>query len=503
MHKNQRRAVRLIAIILAALLAIGAIVSAVISIAYAEEPASGGTHKCTLTMEYLEEEQALRVSQRLVYINNADVALDRVLFYAAANLFRRQSALPYESEALLASFPAGYLPGGIDLYSVRANGNATDWGYQGENELYLRVACALEPGESCAFEFDYYLLLTENAAFLGLSEDDWRLSDFYLIPASLNESGTFILNSPLSFTRYIDAPAMDIEASIALPDRFLLSATGTESCTEGENHINHWTIRAENVRDFSLCFGRKYRKFSAETDSGVQLCLLTNVRGVTDSVLSTVSEAIAVCESWFGALPFSQLDIVQADCAAGALNHTGCLWIPEELLRAGGDGLAKALRFFVVRQYFGCSAYARPSADAWLSDSVCEYLSYLLIEEFDGHDAYLAALNAGVVNSLQLTIPGGLTVTSDAALFTAEEYEIVVKDRGAAVFHELYTAMGRDALIAGLRLFYQRRLETDVLTEMDLVDALDAASSKSWEKFLTDWVFNIGDYVNQSIDWLD
>ena len=38
---------------------------------------------------------------------------------------------------------------------------------------------------------------------------------------------------------------------------------------------------------------------------------------------------------------------------------------------------------------------------------------------------------------------------------------------------------------------------------MDLVDTLDEASSGSWEKFLTDWVYNVGDYVNQEIDWLD
>ena len=108
-----------------------------------------------------------------------------------------------------------------------------------------------------------------------------------------------------------------------------------------------------------------------------------------------------------------------------------------------------------------------------------------------------------MVPALQLTIPGGLVVTSDAALFTSSEYDIVVRDRGAAVFHELRTAMGREELIAGLRAFYALGRQTDVLTEMDLVRCLDEASGGSWEKFLTDWVFNVGDYVNQTIDWLD
>ena len=63
--------------------------------------------------------------------------------------------------------------------------------------------------------------------------------------------------------------------------------------------------------------------------------------------------------------------------------------------------------------------------------------------------------------------------------------------------------MGREELIDGLRAFYQLGLQTDVLTEMDLVRCLDETSGKSWERFLTDWVFNVGDYVDQTIDWLD
>lgn len=108
-----------------------------------------------------------------------------------------------------------------------------------------------------------------------------------------------------------------------------------------------------------------------------------------------------------------------------------------------------------------------------------------------------------MVDALQLTIPGGLNLTSDAALLSESEYQIIIRDRGAAVFHELRTAMGREELIAGLRLFYEAGLRVDALSEMDLVDALDRASGESWEAFLTDWAFNIGEYVNQSIDWLD
>ena len=100
-------------------------------------------------------------------------------------------------------------------------------------------------------------------------------------------------------------------------------------------------------------------------------------------------------------------------------------------------------------------------------------------------------------------MPGGLNVTSAANLFRRSEYRVVVLDRGAAVLHELRSAMGREDLLAGLRGFCEMGADREALGEYDFVAALDAASGGSWEAFLTDWLFNISDYANQSIDWLD
>ena len=502
-NRKQKRMVRMLAIILAVLLGAGAVISAILSLAYAEEAPAYEPNKCELTMEYLGEEQALRMSQRLVYTNASGKALDRVVFYAPANLFRRQDSLTYDATDLEKAFPAGYLPGGIDLVSVLADGESADYGFQGEDEALLRVACDLDPGESCTFIFNYYLLLTENASFLGISQNDWRLSGFYFSPASTDANGEFILNTPLFFTRYVDTPAMDLSASITLPEGCLIAATGAETGTSIDGNAVEWNIRADGIHDFSLVLSSKLRESTAEADTGVQLRCLTSVKGKADKVLSAARTAVETCEKLLGPLPFRQIDIVQADHGTGPLYHTACLWLPEEIIKKGGQALDLAVYTGIAQQYFGCSAWASPVSDAWLADSISEYMGYLILEATQGYESYISALNENIVSSLQLTIPGGLNVVSDAALFTAYEYDIVVRDRGAAVFHELYTAMGRENLAAGLRLFHEMGLEKDTLTEMDLVYALDEASGKSWEKFLTDWVFNIGDYVNQDISWLE
>lgn len=500
MRKKQQNMVRLIAIILAVLLAGSAIVSALLSFAYAEDALQEPRNQYNITMEYLGEEQALRVTQRLVYTNESSIHLDRVVFYAPANLFRRQSALMYEAEHINAVLPYGYLPAGIDLQSVQVNGTDTDWGFQGTNEIYLRAACDLDSGESCEFTFEYFLLLSANHAFLGISEKEWRLSGFYFSPAYVDEAyGEFILTTPTAFSRWIHTQAADYSVEILLPKSCVLASTGTETSAERDGAVL-WQMQAENVRDFSMVFG-EYKETTCTTASGIEIRCLGFSNKQAKEILNIAAEAIEACERWFGPFLLKEMDFAQVGYGMGTLNHSGCLWIDEDVLKSGT--IAHGIRSAVVQQYFGFSAYARVGADAWLSDSLSEYIAYLLLEESEGEGAYLKALNEKVVPSLQLTIPGGLNLTSDAALLSSSEHSIIILDRGAAVFHELRTAMGREELIAGLRCFYEKGLQADVLTEMDLVNALEESSGRSWEKFLTDWVFNIDEYVNQSIDWLD
>ena len=499
--KNRHRAVRVIAIILAVLLAGGMVVSALVSfIAGNGRAEEAARDQYAIEMEYIGDEQALRVSQRLVYTNRTPDALDAVVFYAAGNMFRRESALMYENDDLEAVFPYGYAPGGIDLRAVRFGGAEADWGYQGEDESCLRVACALAPGESGVFEFDFDLLLTACGAFIGVGETDVRLSAFYFIPGKYDPRyHEYVVKQPLPFTRWLESDAADYAVTLTLPEDYLAAGTG-EVVREG----GVWRFTASNVREVAYAFGMRYRETARVTASGVKLRALSNVRGGGKRTLDALERAVEQCERWFGPFPVAELTVAQSDYPLGALNFPGVIWLSADLLQPGNAGqLAMKLRFCAAQQVFGLSAYVEPSADAWLSDSVCAYISYLMLEDEKGRDAFLAAVNRDWVDALQLTIPGALSVTSDARLFNGYSYDVVVLRRGAVVLHELRTAMGLDALLAGLGGFRRMGASGATLTEMDFVAAMDAASGRSWEAFLTDWVFNVDEYVNQSIDWYE
>ncbi len=499
---RNKKLIRIVAIVLAILLAGGVVVGALVS-ALAEEPTEVGAmprDRYAISMEYLADEQALHITQRLIYINPSDEPLSAVVFYAAGNQFRREHALMYDNDDLEAVFFDGYAPAGIDLQSVTFNGEPTGFGFQDEEEIYLRVDCDLPARGQGAFEFDYYLLLMNCGAFQGASDTDVRLSAFYFAPGRYHDQyGEFAMKRPVAHTRWLDTAAADFDVALTLPEGWMPAGTG-ETVREGES----WRIQAENVRELALSFSKRWRVNERVTASGVTLRVLSNARSGSKRALDVAEAAVNLCESWFGSFPVTQLDIAQSDYPLGAMAFPSAVWLSSDLFEGKHAGeLAHRLRFAVAQQYFGLAAWVEPSADAWLSDSLCEYLSYLLLEADEGHDAFLKAVNRDWVSALQQTVPGGLRITSDASLFDGRTYDLVVLKRGAVVFHELREAMGLENLLAGLKNFYDMGADSHTLTEMELVEALNAADGGDWEAFLTDWVFNVGDYANQMIDWFE
>ena len=488
MNKRKKQLARILALLLAVLLVLGTIASIVFGHAHGEETAT--RDEIALELEFFEEEQALQIRQRLRYTNRTGKHLDRVEFSVYANMFRRVTALMYEADVWQDVFPAGNAPGGVEFSRILVDGQSADWGMMGEEELFLRVACDLADGQTCEFTFEYTLLLTQNAASLGVGAMGWRLRGFYIQPLKY-EYGEFVAPEPLQHANYVYADRADYALTVTLPERYLLAGPGEITSVDNGDGTRTWTLAADNIRELCLSVGMRWREYSAETASGTRLRLLANTRDA-QKTLDMALETLEVYENWFGPLD-GDVTIAQSDYALGTLSLPGILWANEAALSD-----AMALRGALARQFFGYGAYPMPTEDAWLADSVSAYAACLALKEAEGESAFLEYLNGEILPEAQYTLPGGVEVTSSAAILTAAEYESLILGRGALVLHETCAAMGEETFLAALRLFYQRGLAMDVVGEYDFVDALDDASGGDWEAFLTDWLFNVADYYVES-----
>lgn len=470
--------------------------------ASAEEAARDRYH---LDITILENEQAARIVQTCEYTNRTGSAQSGVLFCVYANVLRRQSAAPVEAEQMNDAFPAGYAPGGVDFIQIQVNGEPAEWGVQGEKELFLRVGCELEPGERARFEFEYYLLLPAYSGAMGVGDLGWRLTNFYPVAAVYDP---YLEDFPLNDYTMVNEPhfaeSADYTVRMELPETYDLAAPGEVTAVpDGEGRVAY-DVRAEGIRQLALIFSRKMTERAAILDSGVKLRVLANTASDAQAMLDSALPVMNWLEETFGAYPWPSLTIVETDYLYDGLAYPGVIQVSDSLTGpAQRKELDQAIVSLCADQYFGCIVGNNPSGAPWLGESVSAFASLLYYEAKNGYDDYLVRLNRQVLAALQTTIPGGMTVDSEAERFNSRmEYEIVVTDRGTAVLHEMRQAMGEDAFMEALSTYVSRMWMKNAAAS-DFLSAMNDVSSRRWDEYLYGQMHTIDDYVDMKIEWYE
>lgn len=449
--------------------------------------AEGTRDSCTMSAVYTEQTQTLSVRYSLLYTNRSEEPLDSVMFGVYSNCYRRESTLPADNAHLEASFPAGYAPAGTEIRSVRFNAQDAAYAFSGRAEEFMRVQCALAPGETGRFDIDYILLLSPNRTLLGTGEDV-RLSLFY--PSVCVYDGEFITNAPSNAARFLYAAPADFRLTLYLPDGLEPALYGLKS--DGVfNGYNVYSGRFQSVSELALALGRRYYSVSGETALGSAVTVKGSSRARIKSTLDASVRALDVLEELFGALPTGGIHLVYSDTVLSD-SFSG-------LVLLGDDADDALLVSLLAKQYFGCAVVTDPATDPFLTAGVNEYLSLLYTKHRGGEEAFTHALRKTIEPALKITVPGSLTPDSYLSRFaTVSDYDAVAAKRGAAVLHEIALTMGDDRFTEALKLYYERGAGR-VNTIEDFVAALDEAAGRadgepSVGNALVAWLYTIDEY---------
>ena len=304
---------------------------------------------------YLESEQALQVSMTCAWTNDTGEDLDSVLFGVYANVFRRESTLPFDNASLTEAFPWGYAPSGAEFERVTFNGEKARYAFLGESESFMRVGCALKNGERGVFGFVYTLLLSQNRSFQGVGED-LRLSLFY--PSLCAWDGSFVAPGPSRAAQWLFAPAADFSLTLYLPSSYELAGGGKAEAFPAENGFRRWGVRLSGAGELALTAGKRYHISERSLDCGLTVRALGSDRAKVRKALKDACECLELYARWFGALPWTRVDVCFADEALSG-SRPG-------LVLLGGDAaedLAHAVRALCARQYFGCAVITDPGTD--------------------------------------------------------------------------------------------------------------------------------------------
>ncbi len=501
-EKQKQVWVRIIAGILAGLLLLGVLLTS--AAGYAQETQSTSRDRYEIHMDVLLDEQVVRITQNTYYTNRTGGALSGMMFSVYANILRRQSASPVESDLLNDAFPEGYAPGGVDFMSIRVNGEKVQWGIRGEQELFVRVECDLEENETALFTFEYYLLLPTCSLALGAGDLTWRLVNFYPIAAVWDEyAQEFVLNGYTAMGEPVYSESADYYVTLSLPETYALAAPGEVSAVN-ENGTVSYEIEARNIRSLALLLSRKMILRTAQTESGTELEVWANTASAANTMLSEALNMMNYLEENLGEYPWQRLSVMETEYIYEGISSPAVIQISHELTGLmEKDELAHAVRLMCARQYFSCIVGSNQNDSPWLSDMLSAYMTLMYIFDTQGEDAYLQAFNAQILPSLQITIPGGMTVDSSIERFNSRmEYDLIVVDRGAVVLHDMRQSIGHEVFMRAMRE-YVSRMSMKNADAADFLSAINDASGRDWDEYLYGQMHNMDDYVSESIEWYE
>lgn len=494
-------AIRVGAIFLVLALLLGMVISAIPAFAGPARP--DPKDKFEMEIQMLEDEQALHVVQRLTYHNRTGTDLESVMFNLYANIYRRQESAPFEGANLESCYPDGFAPGGLDMQRVEVNGQTAEWAVQGDYEIFMRVECPLEDGDSAEFTFEYYVLLPACTGRFGVGDMDWRITNFYPVPA-VYLLGDFQLEPYSAIGEPFFSEIADYSVTLDAPDTYLVASSGLATPGESENGRRTWTIEGQDLRELDMVISRKYTETTRQSGSGVQLYAYGNGTSASNRALEAADRAFGFFTEKLGESGLTRFTVAESGYYRDQMAKPGLAVISEELFERGqAEDLEYQVVNAVALQWTRFLVGSDASLEPWLSESMANYLTLLYYEETYGHDRFLEELNEQVLDSLRVTVPGNLTVDSAAERFNSQsEYDMIILGRGAAVFHELKGAMGGEAFWAALKRYFQDNAG-GIVSIADFAAALNEGAEHTWDDFLMNQLYNIGDYVNQRIEWYE
>jgi tetratricopeptide (TPR) repeat protein len=213
---------------------------------------------------------------------------------------------------------------------------------------------------------------------------------------------------------------------------------------------------------------------------------------------NSVARSVTEFSDMFGPLPDPSMAVIQLPdgtlrdfAAPGVLLLSAHLWNPKSSDRI--------LARLVASQWWGNQVLPATPADVWISDGLARYSEALYLEQNNGKEAGLRAVDEFAVGALMYEDAAPVSQAARLAPYSPD-YRSVVMNKGAMIFHMLRAQMGDAAFKALLHDFYFRFAEKSASIEdfEKLAELRARASTKAGETppnlrgFFTQWLSSTG-----------
>jgi len=204
---------------------------------------------------------------------------------------------------------------------------------------------------------------------------------------------------------------------------------------------------------------------------------------------ATAAKVMSLFSSKFGSLPNGNLAVVEiANDTVGGYSSAGIVALATRGFSSPVN--EQLLAREISRQWWG--SYVSPATpdDAFLDDGLSLYSSALYIEQSQGETAFENLMHSTAIGALTHEETAPISQAGSLQPFTPQ-YDSIVAQKGAMVFHMLRWVIGDKAFTKALQTLVQQYVWKSVTTQ-DFEKAAEQASNEKLTYFFAQWVSSTG-----------
>ncbi|HEV2306377.1 MAG TPA: M1 family aminopeptidase [Candidatus Acidoferrales bacterium] len=341
----------------------------------------------------------------------------------------------------------------VKSVTLVGDGRKLDFQRDSFNPLDLRVSLPsdAQPGMHVTLDFTYSGAFqndedspTKNVRFAWIDKD----SAYLLLPARW-----------FPLTNY---PANRYTATFQLivPDNFAVTGTGQASTPSelpaekpGQSGRSVYTFTCKDAGPEGT-FVAGNLQLTPVHAQGLNISVFAppSASGTVSHYADAIANALIYYSNEFG--PMASPEITLAQLPDGTLKEYSAPGLLLLSAREWGTTVNQSdVAHLAAQQWWGNDVLPASSSDAWVTDGLAQYVSAMYIEKTEGEPGFRHELTDYAIGSVMFE--GAAPIAQAQSLQPySQQYESVVVDKGAMVFHMLRSSMGDAAFDSLLHDFY-------------------------------------------------
>lgn len=378
---------------------------------------------------------------------------------------------------------------GMNVSAVTKNGNALTYTLNGSNELVINLPTTQLAGTSATVEITYSGAPPSGGfgSFAAETQPDGT-------PALWTLSEPFGARDWWPCKQDLNDKISSIDVYITAPSQYTAVTNGVEvsQTVNGANKTTHFhhsypipayliAIAVTNYTVYTQTAGTAPTTFPI-----VNYVYPANFNTSTQTQMAQTPLIMNLYETLFEPYPFRNEKYGHAQFGwGGGMEHT-----TVSFMNNFSRGL---IAHELAHQWFGDKITCGTWKDIWLNEGFATYLASMVIENFDGNNAFITD-KTNMINSITSQPNGAVYLTDSEATNVGRIFSgRLTYNKGAMVLNMLRLKLGDTAFFQGLKNYLaDSNLAYNYAVTTNLKSHLEAVYGSSLTEFFNDWVYNQG-----------